>query len=169
MATVLGWLAGWIIVAYGTGRVRAAAFGAVIGGGVYWLLAMGPWFNINVGPTLVTTRLLALAEARRPGQAYLIHAQTSTDLSAVTLVQARTEIFGGGVVTSPGWFYAVTASAPVGPSPFELTGQWAFTWLVAALGGLFAWFLAHRASPRATASAAGGDARTAAGTSEEKP
>ena len=57
--TVFVWLAGLLVVMFQQGRVRAAATGAVIAAAAYWLLALGPWFSTNVGPTLLTSRLLA--------------------------------------------------------------------------------------------------------------
>src|SRR6185295_2795738 len=65
--TVFAWLAGLLVVMFQQGRIRAAATGAVIAAAAYWLLALGPWFSTNVGPTLLTSRLLVSADVMLHG------------------------------------------------------------------------------------------------------
>jgi len=70
--TVFVWLAGLLAVAYQHDSARAAALGAVVAAFAYWLLALGPWFSTNVGPALLTSRILRAADVALHGEQSLM-------------------------------------------------------------------------------------------------
>jgi hypothetical protein len=152
-AAVLAWLCGWLVVAYGKGRVRAAAIGAVVAGAAYWLLAMGPWFQANIGSTLLTSRLLAWVEAthRQPAQPTAVNAVfTTLDLGSGGYVAANTLVSSSGATTAPPQYVVTTIpQGPLSPpavSLFQLAGHWSFAWLCALAGGALAAFLQEHRS-----------------------
>ncbi|HZL89871.1 MAG TPA: hypothetical protein VFB96_16005 [Pirellulaceae bacterium] len=157
-ATVLVWLALWLVVVYRRERVRAMAVGALVAGGVYWMLALGPWFNVNIGPTLLTTRLLAWISAPPPqaGQPPAVYTTYPVNYTTGLPVQSSDLLLtGSGIVTTssqPVWGYPTPQTVPliVNVSPRQFAGQWAFTWLFALAGGGLAWLLAWSAAPAAS-------------------
>jgi hypothetical protein len=149
-AAVLAWLAGWLAIFYGRDRVRAAAIGAVVAGAAYWLLALGPWFQANVGSTLLTSRLLAWVEATHRQSVHVANPNgvfTTIDLGS-GYVPANTALGDIDLVTTTP--YVVTTippvpQAPTGMSAFQLAGHWSLAWLFALAGGALASFLHRRA------------------------
>lgn len=160
--TVFAWLAGLLAVIYQQGRIRAAATGAVIAAAAYWLLALGPWFSLNVGPTLLTSRFLASADA-------LLHGTPPQMQTLVTYPQAPPTFVTGGsgaiagstIQTSfiPQTYTVVTNSAvSPGGSVFQSLGHWLFIWLGAGIGACAALWMQMRSEkkqPRAPSSAVG--------------
>lgn len=142
--TLLIWLCGWLVIAYGRGRVQAAAIGAVVAGAAYWLLALGPWFQTNIGSTLLTSRLLTWVEAtqRQPVLIQQVNAvYTMLDLNTGAYVANNTIITGSGSAIQPQ--YVVTAIPQPPPPPpamshFQSAGHWSFAWLFALAGGALA-------------------------------
>ena len=134
--TVFVWLAGLLVVMFQQGRPRAAATGAVIAAAAYWLLALGPWFSMNVGPTLLTSRGLAHLNV-------LLHGNSQqTQTVAWSYPQTQPVFVGGGlgpIQTSP----LRQASLAMlnsnfglqGNSVFQACGQWLTIWYCAAVGG----------------------------------
>ena len=157
--TVLTWLNLWLVAVYCRERVRALAVGALVAGGVYWLLALGPWFNVHVGQTLLTSRLLAWLSAPQvqAGQQPPVYTY-NTSYMPVSFTTGLPVQSGDLVLTSSG---IVTTSPQIAwgvsnppivtiPSPAyrQIAGQWAFTWLFALCGGSFAWLLCVRNARR---------------------
>lgn len=150
---VLAWMAGWLVIAYGRGRVRAAAIGAVVAGTAYWLLVFGPWFQGHIGSTLLTSRLLVWVEAthRQPVQAAApAGVFTTIDLGGDGYVASNTILSGSQVLTTTPQ-YVVTTIPPAAPQPspgmsaFQSAGHWSFAWLFALAGGILAAVLSrHR-------------------------
>ena len=144
---VLGWLAAWLVIAYGRGRVRAAAMGAVVAGAAYWLLALGPWFQANIGSTLLTSRLLVWVEATHrqpapPAGVYTINLN-AVELTGLTgFVDSGTILTGSGTIrTTPQYVVTTIPQTPQQPpamSAFQSAGHWSFAWLFALAGGLLA-------------------------------
>ena len=148
---VLGWLAAWLVIAFGKGRVRAAAIGAVVAGSAYWLLALGPWFQANIGSTLLTSRLLVWVEAthRQPPQPGAPTAVfTTLDLNTGGYVNSNTILSGSGLVTTTPQYVVTTIPQPPQPAPgmsaFQAAGHWSFAWLLALAGGVLAAVLARQ-------------------------
>ncbi len=138
--TVFAWLAALLAVMFQQGRVRATATGAVIAAAAYWLLALGPWFGANVGPTLLTSRLLASVDLMLHGNTQ----QTQALAWSYPMGQAAYVNGGSGVYTSntlqaafvPQAYTLVTnAAASPGGTVFQSLGQWLFIWLCAGIGG----------------------------------
>ena len=163
-SAVLTWLALWLVIAYGRGSVRAAAIGAVAAGAAYWLLVFGPWFQGQIGPTLLTSRLLVWVEAthRQPvqpaGPAGLF---TTIDLGSNNVVASNTILSSSGLLTTtPQYVVTTIPPAPQQPpamSAFQLAGQWSFTCLFALIGGILATVLSRQqrgASPEQSEAAA---------------
>ncbi len=153
--TVLVWLSSWLVIAYGHGRVRAAAIGAVVAGAAYWLLALGPWFQTNVGSTLLTSRLLGWVEAtcRKPVQPAPANAIfTTLDLNTGGYVTSNTLISGSGIVTTQPQYVVTSIPSPPpqppGLSPFQSAGHWSLAWLFALAGGALAALLQRRETSR---------------------
>ena len=160
--TVFAWLAGLLVVMYRQGSVRAAATGAVIASATYWLLAFGPWFSTNVGPTLLTSRLLASADV-------LLHGNSQAQAVAVSYsTPPPAYVTGGSGVITTNTFqaafvpqtYTLVASAAASPggTVFQTLGQWLFTWLCAGFGGCAALLMqmrSERKRPRAAPSVVG--------------
>jgi hypothetical protein len=138
--TVFAWLAGLLAVMFQQGRIRVAATGAVIAAAAYWLVALGPWFSANVGPTLLTSRLLASVDVMLHGNNQPAHAITWT----YPPTQPAYINSGPGIYTSntlqaaflPQTYTLVTnAAASPGGTVFQSLGQWLLIWLCAGIGG----------------------------------
>lgn len=148
--TVFAWLAGLLVVIYQQGPVRAAATGAVIASSTYWLLALGPWFSANVGPTLLTSRLLSHADM-------LLHGGVPQTQTLAVLAPSPSTIYqSGGPYNISGsgaypWFIptpsAIAAPTPHNGSAFQPLGHWLLIWLAAAVGG-WAALVMHMRSQR---------------------
>ena len=161
--TVFAWLAGLLIILYQQGPVRAAATGAVIAAAAYWLLALGPWFGANVGPTLLTSRLLASVDLMLHGNTQPAQALAWT----YPPVQPAFINSGSGVYTSntlqasfvPQTYTIVTnAAVSPGGTVFQSLGQWLFIWLCAGIGGCAALLMqmrSERKRPRAAPAVVG--------------
>jgi hypothetical protein len=151
--TVFAWLAGLLVVMFQQGRIRAAATGAVIAAAAYWLLALGPWFSTNVGPTLLTSRGLAHLDVLLHGN--LQQTQTLT-WAMPQSATAPVYLTGSGIVT-PGTIQTNLAAQTTlafinsttvtsGVSVFQSMGQWLTIWLCAALGSLAAILMQRRSA-----------------------
>lgn len=152
--TVFAWLGVLLVVMFQQGRVRAAATGAVIAAAAYWLLTLGPWFSANVGPTLLTSRLLASVDVMLHGN--------NQPAQSITWTYPPTQpayINGGpgGVYTSntfqaafvPQAYTLVTnAAAAPGGTVFQALGQWLFIWLCAGVGGCTALLMQMRSEKK---------------------
>ena len=161
--TVFAWLAGLLMVMFQQGRPRAAAIGAVIAAAAYWLLALGPWFGANVGPTLLTSRLLFHADSLLHGNSQ----QAQTLAVSYPQTQPAYITSGSGVYTSNTLqaafvpqTYTLVTNTPVSPggTVFQSLGQWLFIWLCAGIGGCAALLMqmrAERKQPRAAPTVAG--------------
>jgi hypothetical protein len=150
--TVFAWLAGLLVVVYQQGPVRAAAMGAVIASATYWLLALGPWFSTNVGPTLLTSRLLSHADMLLHGGVPQTQTLAVIAPTPATVYQSGGpyNISGSGAVTwSMPTTTAIAVPAPLAGSVFQPLGHWLFIWLVAALGGFAAFAMQLRAQRKA--------------------
>ncbi|MGI8980725.1 MAG: hypothetical protein ACR2FY_15975 [Pirellulaceae bacterium] len=153
--TVFAWLVGLLVVMFQQGRVRAAATGAVIAAAAYWLLALGPWFSTNVGPTLLTSRGLAHLDVLLHGPPQQIQT-LAWSVPQATYATSPVIVSGSGVLTTNTMPASVTSQAlafvntPVvspGGSVFQVLGQWLIIWLCAALGSLAA-LLMHMRTQR---------------------
>lgn len=141
--TVLAWLAGLLVVIYQQGGIRAAATGAVIASAVYWMLTLGPWFSTNVGPTLLTSRLLTQVEPLLRGNVTQTQVLTwATPLSAPVYSTGSGGSYSGSgaisgqiVYSSPPPTTFVATPFPLPASVFQQFGHWLFLWLLAAVGG----------------------------------
>lgn len=148
--TVFVWLAGVLVVMFQLGRVRAAATGAVIAAAAYWLLALGPWFSTNVGPTLLTSRGLAALDVQLHGNPQQIQALA---WAAPQTYPAASPVYvtGSGVVPAgafqptftPQATFTFVNTAVVSPSGpvFQAMGHWLAIWLCAAVGGCAAFLM----------------------------
>ena len=150
--TVFAWLAGLLVVMFQQGRLRAIATGAVIAAAAYWLLALGPWFSTNVGPTLLTSRGFAHLDVLLHGNPQ----QTQTLTWAIPQTYPASPVYmtGSGVVTqgtiqtaiapqSTLAFVNTTIVAP-GSSVFQVLGHWLTIWYCAAAGGCAALLMQMR-------------------------
>jgi hypothetical protein len=157
--TVFIWLAGLLVVIYQQGSVRAAATGAVIASATYWLLALGPWFSTNVGPTLLTSRLLAHTDMLLHGGVPQTQAWPWTSYPPVystgnTIPLSTIPLSGSGYSGGPISFSTPTTTfltVPISPAGavFQAVGHWLFIWLAAALGGCAAFLMQVRSQSRA--------------------
>jgi hypothetical protein len=162
--TIFAWFAGLLVVMFQQGRVRAAATGAVIAAAAYWLLALGPWFSTNVGPTLLTSRGLAHLDVQLHGppqqtQTLAWTAPQSYTTSPVFVTGSGVDITNTiqAVVTPQALAFVNTATVAPGGSVFQALGQWLTIWLSAALGGLIALLMqmkSERKQPPASSSGA---------------
>lgn len=150
--TVLFWLAGWLVIVYGNGRLRAAAIGAVVAGAAYWLLALGPWFETNIGSTLLTSRLLIWVETtyKQPDPQQAANAVfTTLELDTGGYLTTHALIGGSGAVTTQPQYVITTIPQqpppPAGLSNFQAAGHWSFAWLFALAGAVLAAVLQRRA------------------------
>lgn len=150
--TVFAWLAGLLVVMFQQGRLRAAATGAVIAAAAYWLLALGPWFSTNVGPTLLTSRGLARLDVLLHGNPQ--QTQTLAWTRPQSTVSTTPVYLTGSDGASPAQIQnligpqgAITLinTISVGPTPTVQTmGQWLTIWLCAAVGGCAALLMQTR-------------------------
>jgi len=136
--TVFAWLAGLLVVLFQEERIRSVATGAVIASAAYWLLALGPWFGSNVGPSLLTSRCLASADL------WLHGSPQQTQSIAWTSYPSSQPVYltGSGVVNaipSPGgpnsFAFINTTAVPAGGGTFQPVGHWMLVWLCAGIGG----------------------------------
>ena len=161
--TVFAWLAGLLAVMFQQGRIRAAATGAVIAAAAYWLLALGPWFSANVGPTLLTSRLLAGADLMLHGNTQQTQALAwSYPMGQATYVTGSPAVYPSNTLQAsfmPQSYTIVTnAAASPGGTVFQSLGQWLFIWLCAGIGGgaaLLMQMRSERKQPRATPAVVG--------------
>jgi hypothetical protein len=161
--TLLVWLSLWLMIAYGRSGVRSAAIGAVVAGAAYWLLALGPWFQTNIGSTLLTSRLLIWVEAthRQPDQRLAKNSTfTTLDLGANGLVTTLNGyiIDSGTVTMQPRYLVTSTSpplpSLPPGISHFQAAGHWSLVWISGMAGGALAlWLRRTGKSPASKGSA----------------
>lgn len=152
--TVFAWLAGLLVVVYQHGPVRAAAMGAVIASATYWLLALGPWFSTNVGPSLLTSRLLSYADTLLHGGAPQAQALIWTSPSPIGSTGSTFPLGGPGggsgqITFLPQGMTVLGTPTPLGSSIFQSLGHWLFIWLVAALGGFAAFAMQVRSQRKA--------------------
>lgn len=159
--TVLAWLAGLLVVMYQPGPIRAAATGAVIASAVYWMLTLGPWFSTNVGPTLLTSRLLAHAEPLLRGNVVQTQVVTwaTTSSSPMYTTGSPYALTGSGIVSgqiavSPPTTAIIAAPTAFAGSIFRQLGHWLFIWLIATVGGCAAFLMQWRYSQKQRATAA---------------
>ncbi len=164
--TVFAWLTGLLVVTFQQGRARAAASGAVIAAATYYLLALGPWFSTNVGPTLLSSRLLAQADVMLHGNPQQL--QTLAWTSPQPYSSTGIVYFGdSGVVTTgnpgtnqptlvPQTTLGFATTMTQGSSVFQPLGHWLLIWLCAGVGGLAALLMLMRSErqPRAIPTAA---------------
>lgn len=153
--TVFAWLAGLLVVMFQQGRLRAAATGAVIAAAAYWLLALGPWFSTNVGPTLLTSRLLAQVDVMLHGNPQQLQAITwaAPQPYSSTGIVYMTGSPGGNPHTIQPTFVPPTAlgfATPMtqGSSVFQPLGHWLLIWLCAGVGGIAALLMLIRSEKR---------------------
>ena len=147
--TVFAWLAGLLFVLFQQGRVRAAGTGAVVAAAAYWLFALGPWFSTNVGPTLLTSRLLAQADVMLHGNPQQLQTLAWTAPPSPYSSTGNVYFGGSGAATTG---TPSTLQATLGPqstlafattvvqenSVFQPLGHWLLIWLCAGVGGLAA-------------------------------
>jgi hypothetical protein len=149
--SVVAWLTGVLAAIYGPAERRAPILGAVAGGFLYVLFAVGPWFNSNVGPWLITTRALVQIETKWLGREQMTPAVVTSTLPLY---------YTGSTMPAQGWSggysgfapqmwttYPVTtttAAVPSGPTSFVATGHWFCGWLAAGAGMLAAVWMARR-------------------------
>lgn len=159
--TVFAWLGGLLVVMFQQGRVRAAGTGAIIAAAAYWLLALGPWFSTNVGPTLLTSRLLARVDVMLHGNPQQL--QTLAWTAPVPYSSTGNVYFGGsGVVTTgnpagtiqttlgPQTTLGFATTVIQGSSVFQPLGHWLLIWLSAGVGGLAVLLLLIRSERQQT-------------------
>jgi len=160
--TVFAWLAGLLVLLFQQGRIRTIATGAVIAAAAYWLLALGPWFSTNVGPTLLTSRGLAQVDVLLHGPPQQV--QTLAWSAPQPYPSSAVYLTGSGVVTTntlqpavtpQGLAFVNTAIAVPGGSVFQELGQWLIIWLCAALGGLVALVMQRKVERKQPASSSG--------------
>jgi hypothetical protein len=137
--TIFAWLAGLLVVLFQQGRIRSAGTGAVIASAAYWLLALGPWFGTNVGPSLLTSRGLAQLDV-------LLHGPPQQSASlALTYAQPQpVYLTGSGAITSSNpmgntnslaFINTTVVPSGVAGSVFQPMGHWMLIWLFALVGG----------------------------------
>jgi len=142
--SIVAWLAGVLAAIYGRADRRPLVLGAVIASCLYVVCAVGPWFQANVGPWLVTTRALTYYESNvlgnQPPQVVKTLATPNWNLIA-------TNTYGSsGMIVQPqvGLAYVGT-TAPPSASNLVATGHWLCGWLAAAFGaGAAAWMVRRR-------------------------
>ena len=161
--SVVAWLAGVLAAIYSSAERRAPVLGAVAAGFLYVLLAVGPWFNANVSPWLVTTRALVHIETKwlgRESQQQLVY-QTIVPTGYTGAGYSGIGFTGGSGFMQPqvwpNYSIATTTQAASGLSTFVAMGHWLCGWLSAALGMLAAaWMVRRGRKPAARQDSSGG-------------
>jgi hypothetical protein len=149
LATVslLAWLSVLLASFYCQPSRRAAVVGAVVLGGLYILCAFGPWFRGNVGPWLLTSRVLAHAETQWLGR------QQAAAQTAVAWSGSPYTGYPGYVPpNAPVTWTTNTFSSPVvwtlpageQGSQFVACGHWLCAWPAALFGAVVAGWIARR-------------------------
>jgi len=135
--TIFAWLAGLLVAMFQQGRLRVAATGAVIAAGSYWLLALGPWFGTNVGPTLLTTRGLAQVDLWLHGPPQQTAAITWASPYSQPVYVSGSGVINAGMMPTGGpnsFAFVNTTLVPAGGSVFQPLGHWLLIWFCAGIG-----------------------------------
>jgi hypothetical protein len=158
-ASIVAWLAGILLAIYCRPGERVLALGGVIAGFLYILMALGPWFQANVSPWLLSTRAFAYIETQ------LLHREPSS-AGAYQTVVAPPAYSGGWATTTPVYSnpgvwtsypamssatYLVNVPTTSGPSAFAAVGHWLTAWVCAGIGALAAGRISRRSLPKAEA------------------
>lgn len=143
------------------GKARAAAIGWLLFAVAYLALAVGPWLGEQVGPSLLSSKGLAYAQAQWRKESTDAYSEEylrrlSLDLTGVptiydgtsnTLVWATGVDVNGWGYGQPSWWQVNSASAsPV--NCFRVSGHWLFAWVAGWLGAAIAVMLQRRSVRR---------------------
>jgi hypothetical protein len=141
------------------GEARAAAIGWLLFAVAYLAFAIGPWLGEQVGPSLLSSKALAYAQAKwrqESADAYsaeylrrlsldvtgvpTIYDGTSNTLVWTTDVNVNT--WGYGQPSGSWWQVNSAAASPV--NCFRTSGHWLFAWVAGWLGAAIAAMLQRR-------------------------
>jgi hypothetical protein len=150
-ASIAAWLAGVVWAVYCRPGERVLALGAVIAGFLYILLALGPWFQTNIGPWLLTTRAFHYLETKwlkpdSPPQGMTFNVPWFYSGG----YGDPNSIFISGSGVMPGYpqmggaTYVVNTPTVSGPSAFAAVGHWLAAWACAGGGAVVAGWIARR-------------------------
>jgi hypothetical protein len=139
---------------------RAAAIGWLVFALVYLLLTLGPWLSDHVGPTLLSSKAIAYAQANWRKESLENYA--SDYWGRINLNQVRAPLVLDGTsntlvwttgIDLSGWDYrpapgAWWAEQPTPVNCFRASGQWLFAWLAGWLGAAIAVAFQRRSASR---------------------
>jgi hypothetical protein len=151
--SIAAWLAGVAWTIYCRPGERSMALGAVIASFLYVLLAVGPWFQTNVGPWLLTSRAFAYIETKWLGR----------ELPPTMVYQTLAAPYpsSGTVGWNPGFnqpvvwnsypsmgsaTYLVSVPTTSGPSTLAAVGHWLSAWVCGGIGALAALWMSQRSA-----------------------
>ena len=140
------------------GEARAAAIGWLLFAVAYLAFTIGPWLGEQVGPSLVSSKALAYAQAQWRKESsddysaeYLrrininqLVAPTIYDGTSNTLIWATDLNLTGMGYGQPSW-WQVNAAAASPVNCFRASGHWLFAWIAGWLGAAIAVMLQRRA------------------------
>ncbi len=139
-------------VIFRQGKTRAAATGAVVAAAGYWLLALSPWLGPSMGPRLITTRMIAVAERKLmkqdDQQQQLLQPNVIRVWDAPTGASTLT-VAGTSVWTSYPPLSAFAPTTVPHGSTFADVAHHLLMWPLALLGALLAGLLYARSRPAA--------------------
>ncbi len=147
--TLLGWLALLLGGVYLRGNGRAIAGGAAVAGFTYWLLALGPWFHSQLGPSLLTHKALVAIDVRlhstQPTQT-LVFTQPATIWPSSGSIGAGSPY--GSTAVPMQQLTLVSGQFPFDTwsTHFQIIGHYLLVWLLALLGGMAAGWMQRSAS-----------------------
>jgi hypothetical protein len=141
------------------GEARAAAIGWLLFAVAYLALAVGPWLGEQVGPSLLSSKALAYAQAQWRKESsddysaeYLrrininqLAAPTIYDGTSNTLVwttDVNVNTWGYGQPSGSWWQVNSAGASPV--NCFRVSGHWLFAWVAGWLGAAIAVMLQRR-------------------------
>lgn len=141
------------------GEARAAAIGWLLFAVAYLAITVGPWLGEQVGPSLLSSKALAYAQAQwrkdssdeysveylRRINVNQLAAPTIYDGTSGALVWATDIQLTGSGFGQPSWWQVNTAAAtPV--NCFRVSGHWLFAWIAGWLGAAIAVMLQRRSA-----------------------
>ncbi len=139
--SIFCWLTGVLAAIYIRPERRPVLVGAVVASLLYVVLALGPWFRVQVGPWLLSTQALVHVETRWLGRAASPPPAAQIVTTYPVLLDSGWNDSNSFILTgpTPAW----TPVPATVSSRFVEIGHWLSGWIAAALGAVAAGWISR--------------------------